>query len=264
MPELTAVNYAVEDGVAVIEINRPERMNTLGGSLKPDLETAFFELARKDQSVRAVILTAVGERAFCAGADIKERDGREISTFDYFVSQEYTHDLFRRIETFERPVICAINGVALGGGLELAMCADIRIAADHARLGLTEVRLGAIPAAGGTQRLTRLVGESLAKEMVLTSAMLSAEEARAVRLVSKVVPQAGLRAAAMAMARTIAQQPPMAVAFAKQTMNAGLQVGLDQGLIYERYAASILVNSEDRKEGFRAFVEKRPPVYTGR
>ncbi|MEE3101528.1 MAG: enoyl-CoA hydratase-related protein [Pseudomonadota bacterium] len=260
---LDCVNYAVEDGVALIEINRPDRMNTLGGTLKPDLETAFFDYARNDPSVRAVLLTAAGERAFCAGADIKERDGRVISTFDYFVSQEYTHDLFRRIETFERPVIAAINGVALGGGLEIAMCADIRYAADHAKMGLTEVRLGAIPAAGGTQRLTRLIGESRAKELVYTSTMLDAAEALRLGLVSKVVPMADLRAEAMALAKKIAAQPPLAVAFAKQTMNAGMQVGIDAGLIYERYAASILVNSEDRKEGFRAFVEKRPPVFKG-
>lgn len=260
---LDCVNYSVEDGVAIIEINRPDRMNTLGATLKPDLEAAFFDYARHDDAVRAVVLTAVGDKAFCAGADIKERAGREITTFNYFVAQEYTHDLFRRIETFERPVIAAINGVALGGGLEIAMCADIRYAADHARMGLTEVRLGALPAAGGTQRLTRLVGESRAKEMVYTSAMLDAAEALRLGLVSKVVPLADLRPAALELAKRIAAQPPLAVAFAKQTMNAGMQVGIEAGLIYERYAASILVNSEDRKEGFRAFVEKRPPVFKG-
>ena len=260
---LESLNYAVNDAVALIEINRPDRMNTLGGTLKQDLETAFFELARKDPSVRAVVLTAVGDRAFCAGADIKERNGRTVTPFDYFVTQEYTHTLFRRIETFERPVICAINGVALGGGLELALCADIRIAADHASLGLTEVRLGAIPAAGGTQRLTRLVGESIAKEMVFTSAMLSADEALAIRLVNRVTPATDLRAAALDLAARIAQQPPLAVSFAKQVMNGGLQVGVDEGLIYERYASTILVNSEDRNEGFRAFAEKRKPVFRG-
>lgn len=260
---LETVNYSVENGVAVIEINRPARMNTLGGSLKQDLEAAFFSHARSDPAVRAVVLTATGDRAFCAGADIKERATRDTSTFDYFVTQEYTHTLFRRIENFERPVICAINGVALGGGLELAMCADIRIAANHARIGLTEVRLGAIPAAGGTQRLTRLVGESVAKEMVFTSAMLSADEAKAIRLINRVTTPEALRETAMELARQIAEQPPLAVAFAKQTMNGGLQVGIDEGLIYERYAAAILANSEDRKEGFLAFTEKRKPVFKG-
>ncbi|MCC5969199.1 MAG: enoyl-CoA hydratase/isomerase family protein [Pararhodobacter sp.] len=263
IPSLETVNYSVDDDVAIIEINRPDRMNTLGGTLKQDLEAAFFTHARADPRVRAVVLTAVGDKAFCAGADIKERATRSASTFDYFVAQEYTHTLFRRIETFERPVICAINGVALGGGLELAMCADIRIAADHARLGLTEVRLGAIPAAGGTQRLTRLVGEGIAKEMVFTSAMLSADEAKAIRLVNRVTTAQTLRDTAMELARQIAGQPPLAVAFAKQTMNSGLQVGIDEGLIYERYAAAILANSEDRKEGFQAFAEKRKPVFRG-
>ena len=160
-------------------------------------------------------------------------------------------------------MICAINGVALGGGLELAMCADIRIAANHARIGLTEVRLGAIPAAGGTQRLTRLVGESIAKEMVFTSSMLSADEAKIIRLVNRVTTLAALRETAIELATKIAEQPPLAVAFAKQTMNGGLQVGIEEGLIYERYAAAILANSEDRKEGFLAFAEKRDPVFRG-
>lgn len=261
--KLDTLNYSREGAIAILEINRPDRMNTLGGSLKQDLETAFFELARKDPDVRAVVLTAVGDRAFCAGADIKERTGRTTTTFDYFVNQEYTHTLFRRIETFERPVICAINGVALGGGLELAMCADIRLAADHAKIGLTEIRLGAIPAAGGTQRLSRLIGEARAKEMLFTSAMLSAEDARSYGLVSRVVPLADLRATAIDLAQKIAQQPPLALAFAKQALGSGLQVGIDEGLIYERYASAILVNSEDRKEGFRAFAEKRKPVFKG-
>lgn len=262
--ELETVLYSVEDGVALIRINRPDRMNTLGGTLKPDLATAFFEFARNDESVRAVVLTGVGDRAFCAGADIKERADRQTTIPDYFVAQEYTHDLFRRIETFERPVIAAINGVALGGGLELALCCDIRIAAAHARLGLTEVKLGAIPAAGGTQRLSRAIGESAAKELIFTSRMLSAEEALGHRLISRVAPSETMLDMAMGLAKEIAQQPPLAVSFSKQVINAGGQVGVDEGLIYERYAAAILVNSEDRKEGFRAFVEKRPPVFRGR
>lgn len=262
--EFETILYSVEDGVATIEINRPDRMNSLGGSLKTDLETAFFRNARQDPEVRAVLLTAVGDKAFCAGADIKERAKDTPDPHAYFISQKYTHDLFRAIETFERPVVCAINGVALGGGLELAMCADIRLAADHAKLGLTEVRLGALPAAGGTQRLTRLVGESVAKELVLTARMLTAAEAADLRLVSRVVPKADVRAEATQLAREIAARPPLATAYAKQVMNAGLQVGIDEALVYERFAAALVNNSEDRLEGFRAFVEKRSPVFRGR
>jgi enoyl-CoA hydratase len=263
-PDLETILYSVEDGVAIIRLNRPDRMNTLGGSMKSDLDTAFFTYARGDARVRCVIVTGTGERAFCAGADIKERVTGDPRATEYFVRQQLTHDLFRRIETFERPVIAAINGVALGGGLEIALACDIRIAASHARLGLTEVKLGVIPAAGGTQRLPRVIGESAAKELIFTGRMLNAEEALAYGLVSRVVAQDKLMDEALALAREIAAQPPLAVAFAKQAVNAGLQVGIDAGLNYERYAASMLIDSEDRKEGMTAFVEKRKALFKGR
>jgi enoyl-CoA hydratase len=137
--------YEVVEGVAIIRLNRPDRMNTLGGTMKPDLARAFFELARDDTSVRCVVLTGTGDRAFCAGADIKERAGGTAHPADYYVTQQRTHELFRGIEEFEKPVIAAINGVALGGGLELALCADIRLAAKSARFGLPEIKLGVIP-----------------------------------------------------------------------------------------------------------------------
>jgi enoyl-CoA hydratase len=262
--ELATVLYSVDDGVAIVRLNRPDRMNTLGGSMKEDLEIAFFDYARNDPDVRCVVVTGVGDRAFCAGADIKERAANRPHPAEYFVRQKRTHDLFRRIETFERPVIAAINGVALGGGLEIALSCDIRIAADHARLGLPEVRLGVIPAAGGTQRLPRAIGESAAKELIFTGRMLNAGEAQSLGLVSRVVPQDKLMDETMALAREIAAQPPLAVAFAKQAINAGLQVGIDEGLDYERYAAAMLMDTEDRKEGMTAFVEKRKPVFKGR
>jgi enoyl-CoA hydratase len=129
-PALDTLLYEVRDNVAIVTLNRPDRMNTLGGSMKPDLARAFFEYARADERVRAVLVTGSGERAFCAGADIKERAGNQAAGTDYFVAQKATHDLFRNIEEFEKPVIAAINGVALGGGLEIALCCDIRIAAD--------------------------------------------------------------------------------------------------------------------------------------
>ena len=245
--------------VGVITLDRPDALNALCEDLIDEMAQALDDF-ETDPKIGCILLTG-SEKAFAAGADIKEMQSK--GYMDAYLEDFITRN-WERLTRCRKPVIAAVSAYALGGGCELAMMCDFIICADTAKFGQPEITLGVLPGAGGSQRLTRLVGESLAKEMVLTSAMLSAEEARAVRLVSKVVPQAGLRAAAMAMARTIAQQPPMAVAFAKQTMNAGLQVGLDQGLIYERYAASILVKSEDRKEGFRAFVEKRPPVYTGR
>lgn len=263
-PPLETLLYEVRDNVAIVTLNRPDRMNTLGGSMKPDLARAFFEYARADDRVRAVLVTGAGDRAFCAGADIKERAGNQITGTDYFVAQKATHDLFRNIEEFEKPVIAALNGVALGGGLEIALCCDIRIASDTARVGLPEIKLGVIPAAGGTQRLPRLIGEARAKELILTADLVDAETALRLGIVSRVVPQADLMATALALAQRIAEHPPLAVRFAKRAINRGMQTDLDSGLEYERYAAAMIIDSEDRKEGMRAFVEKRKPVFTGR
>lgn len=263
-PALDTLLYEVHGHVAVITLNRPDRMNTLGGSMKPDLARAFFELARADAQVRAVLVTGSGDRAFCAGADIKERAGSSVPGTEYFVAQKATHDLFRNIEEFEKPVIAAINGVALGGGLEIALCADIRIASDSARFGLPEIKLGVIPAAGGTQRLPRLIGEARAKELILTADIVDAETALRFGIVSRVVPAQQLMPEALALAQRIAEYPPLAVRFAKRAINRGMQTDLDSGLEYERYAAAMIIDSDDRKEGMRAFVEKRKPMFTGR
>ena len=263
-PHLETLLYEVRDNVAIVTLNRPDRMNTLGGSMKPDLARAFFEYARADDRVRAVLVTGAGDRAFCAGADIKERAGNQITGADYFVAQKATHDLFRNIEEFEKPVIAALNGVALGGGLEIALCCDIRIASDSARVGLPEIKLGVIPAAGGTQRLPRLIGEARAKELILTADLVDAETALRLGIVGRVVPHSELMATAFALAQRIAEHPPLAVRFAKRANNRGMQTDLDSGLEYERYAAAMIIDSEDRKEGMRAFVEKRKPVFTGR
>lgn len=263
-PALDTLLYEVRGNVAVVTLNRPDRMNTLGGSMKPDLARAFFEFARADERVRAVLVTGSGERAFCAGADIKERAGNQVSGTEYFVAQKATHDLFRNIEEFEKPVIAAINGVALGGGLEIALCCDIRIAASSARFGLPEIKLGVIPAAGGTQRLPRLIGEGRAKELILTADIVDAETALRYGIVSRLLPPGELMPSALELAQRIAEHPPMAVRFAKRAINRGMQTDLDSGLEYERYAAAMIMDSDDRKEGMRAFVEKRKPVFTGR
>lgn len=263
-PPLETLQYEVRDNVAIVTLNRPDRMNTLGGSMKPDLARAFFEYARADDRVRAVLVTGSGDRAFCAGADIKERAGNQVTGTAYFVAQKATHDLFRNIEEFEKPVIAAINGVALGGGLEIALCCDIRIASETARFGLPEIKLGVIPAAGGTQRLPRLIGEARAKELILTADLVDAETALRYGIVSRVLRQADLMPEAFALAQRIAEHPPLAVRFAKRAINRGMQTDLDSGLEYERYAAAMIIDSEDRKEGMRAFVEKRKPVFTGR
>lgn len=255
--------YEVRDSVALVTLNRPDRMNSIGGSMKEDLRRAFLELARQDASVRVVVITGAGDKAFCAGADIKERAGSSVPLPEYHLRQKATHELFRAIETFEKPVIAAINGVALGGGLEIALCADVRLAASHARLGLPEARIGALPAAGGTQRLPRLVGPGWAKQLMLTCDHISAEQALRIGLVNEVTAPEALLPAALAMAGRMAANAPLSLRFIKHAIDTGMQVGIEAGLEYERYAAAIVVSSEDRREGMRAFVEKRKPVFRG-
>ena len=256
--------YEVRDRVAIISINRPERMNSIGASMKEDLQKAFLQQARLDDDVRVIIFTGVGDRAFCAGADIKERAGRVMSQPEYHMQQKFTHDLLRAIETIEKPVIAAINGVALGGGLELALCADVRIAASHAKMGLPEAKLGVLPAAGGTQRLPRLVGPGWAMQLMLTAEHIDAEKALRIGLVTEVVQKEDLMPRAMELARQMVSNAPLSLRYIKQAVDLGLQTGIEAGLEYERFAAAMAVSSEDRKEGMRAFVEKRAPKFVGR
>lgn len=218
---------------------------------------------RSGGSTRVVILTGSGDKSFCVGADIKERAGRSPSTTTTFSDLRDTLDLFRTIEEFDIPVIAAINGFAMGGGLELALCADIRIAARHATLGLPELKLGALPAAGGTQRLARLIGVGRTKEFLFTGEPVSADSAHAMGLVNHVVDGTSLIDFSVQMAKKISKMAPLAVRFAKRAVHMGSQVGLEAGLEYERYAASILMDTADRKEGMQAFVDKRDPRFTG-
>jgi enoyl-CoA hydratase len=264
MSSYETLTYDVRDHVALVTLNRPERMNTLGGPMKEDLRHALLERARHDAEVRAIVLTGAGERAFCAGADIKERVAQDLPLPEFHLRQRATHELFRAIETLEKPVIAAINGVALGGGLELALCADVRLCAPHVKLGLPEAKIGALPAAGGTQRLPRLVGAGWAKLMMLSCDPIDAEQALRIGLVTQVVPAAELMPTALALAARIAANAPLSLRFIKHAVDRGLQVGIEAGLEYERYAAAIVVSSEDRREGMQAFVDKRQPRFKGR
>lgn len=262
-PDYETLRYEQRGAIALITLNRPERMNTLGGPMKDELRHAFLERARSDAAVRVVVLTGQGERAFCAGADIKERVGVNLTLPEFHLRQLATHELFRAIESFEKPVIAAINGVALGGGLELALCADVRLCAPHARLGLPEARIGALPAAGGTQRLPRVVGLAWAKQLMLTCDHIDAELALRIGLVTQVVPAAELLDSALAMAERMAANAPLSLRYIKQAIDLGQQVGIEAGLEYERFAAAIVVSSEDRREGMQAFVDKRAPNFKG-
>lgn len=263
-PTFETIDYQCDAGIAIVTLNRPAALNALSFRMMEELARVFFEVVRGDDAAKVVILTGAGTRSFCAGADIKERAAARPTGVQTFEALRSTVELFNGIESFERPVIAAINGYAMGGGMELALCCDLRLAVPDARLGLPEVRLGALPAAGGTQRLARLIGEARAKEMLFTSEPIDADTALRAGLVNRVVPADELMRSARSLAQRIAAQPPLAVRFAKRAVHMGLQGGMEAGLEFERYAASMLMDTEDRLEGMRAFVEKRDPVFKGR
>ncbi len=246
-----------EPGIALVRINRPEARNALNGAVREQLGAHFTALAA-DETVRCVILTG-SDTAFAAGADIKamaEADGAEMM-------RRASHRHFEPIRTFPKPLIAAVNGWALGGGCELAMHADIIIAGESARFGQPEVRVGILPGGGGTQRLTRAVGKFKAMKMMLTGEPVSAQEAEAMGLASEVVADAEVLSRALNIARTIALLPPLALAQIKALVLAGTDMPLESGLMLERQAFYLMFDTQDQKEGMRAFIEKRAPVFRG-
>lgn len=256
--------YEKEEGIGVVTLNRPESLNALNRKLMQELGAVLDEI-EGDEEVKVVILTG-GLKAFSAGADIKERasSGKPVSQTQVYFYQQKAHRFFNRIEDFEKPTIAAVSGIAVGGGCELSLVCDLRIASETARFGLPEVKLGVIPAAGGTQRLPRIIGITKAKELLYTGDFIDANESYRLGLVNKVVPADKLMEEAKAMAKKLANNPPLPVKFAKRCVNAGMQLNLASALDYEAHCAALLVMSEDRIEGFKAFAEKRKPVYKGR
>lgn len=251
-----------DDKIAIVTINRPKVLNALNGATVCELDDIFVELAA-DPEVGAVLLTGAGEKAFVAGADISE--------FNELVSAreaaEYAlrgQAVLSRIESLPKPVIAAINGFALGGGCELAMACDIRLAADTARLGQPEINLGIIPGYGGTQRLARLVGRGRAKLLCMLGDPIDAAEALRIGLVDRVVPAADLMDEAKQLARRLAGKAPVALALIKRAINVGLEGSLAEGLAYEAAQFGLAFDTEDRLEGVNAFQEKRKPVWQGR
>ena len=250
-----------EGAVALVTINRPAVLNALNAQTLDDLRRAVLEV-RRDEEVRAVIITGAGEKAFVAGADISElarqhpASGRDMATRGQHV--------FDLLEHMGKPVIAAINGFALGGGCELAMACTFRIAADTARLGQPEVNLGIIPGYAGTQRLARLVGRDRAMELVLTGRHVTAADALAMGLVTRVVPAATLMDEAMALATELASKPPLAVRYAMDAINRGVDMPFAQGCAYEATLFGLATATEDMREGTRAFLEKRKPTFVGR
>lgn len=251
----------IKDHVATLTLNRPEAMNSFNVALVRALGDRMTEL-RFDKSVRAVIVTGSGDKAFSAGADLKERAAmtpEQVKAFIFNIRR-----LMDDVEHFSRPVIAAVNGVALGGGTELALASDIRLASETATMGLTETRLAIIPGAGGTQRLPRLVGKGIAKELIFTGRRINAQEALRIGLVNAVYPPSELLAAARRLADEIGQSGPIAVEQAKYAINRGLETDMQTGLAIESNAYWLCIPTEDRLEGLAAFREKRKPVYKGK
>lgn len=250
-----------DHGIALITVNRPEKLNALSGALVAELRDAFERVAR-DTSLGAAILTGSGEKAFVAGADIKE-----LAVLSAFEAREYAlrgQQAFRLLETLPKPTVAAINGFALGGGLELAMSCSVRFASDNAKLGQPEVKLGIIPGYGGTQRLPRLVGRGRALELMLSGEPITAADAYRIGLVNAVVPQTELLSYSRAWLQKVLANGPLAVGLVLESVDVGLDMGLDAGLRFEAAAFGVSAATEDRREGTRAFLEKRSPAFAGK
>ncbi|OGK99877.1 MAG: hypothetical protein A3E31_01490 [Candidatus Rokubacteria bacterium RIFCSPHIGHO2_12_FULL_73_22] len=254
------IRYAAADGVATVTLDRPDVLNAMNEPMRRELTECFTRLA-VDDAVRVVVLAGAGERAFSAGADIREFVQPPVPV--RFREERKRVDFRAVMDRCPQPMIAAIRGYALGGGLELALACDIRIAAEDAQLGLTEISLAIIPGGGGTQRLPRLVGRGKALEMILTGARIGAPEALRIGLVERVVPPGEVLAAAQELARALAARAPVALRYAKEAVVKGLELPLAEGLRLENDLATLLRTTEDRLEGARAFLEKREPRFTG-
>jgi len=260
---MTDSNVLLEknEGIALITINRPKALNALNTETLNELQAAVTD-AEGDDAVKVIIITGAGEKAFVAGADIAQM--RELPVLEGRKMTLMGQKVFGLIEDLNKPVIAAINGFALGGGCELAMACDIRIASANAKFGQPEVNLGIIPGFGGTQRLARLIGKGRAKYYIFTGYMMTAQEAFALGLVDKVVDPGGLLAACKEIAATIMSKAPVAVMMAKKAINHGLDMDLASGVAYEAEAYTTTFASADRVEGMTAFVEKRAAKFNGK
>lgn len=261
----TAISYQyllcnVENRVAIVTLNRPP-VNALNSQVFVELSQIFTEL-EANEDVHVIVLTGYGEKAFVAGADINEMANANIVTV--MKNNKISKEVFTQVENSTKPVIAAINGLALGGGLELALACDIRISSDKAKFSFPETGLGIIPGGGGTQRLQKIVGLSVAKELIYFGDMIDADKALDLHILNKVVPADELLTAAKDWAEKLASKPPIAVQMAKLALNTGSNTDVETGLIVESTCFNTTFATEDAKEGLHAFVEKRKPVYIGR
>jgi enoyl-CoA hydratase len=259
--EFKHIIYEKSEGIATITLNRPEALNAFSKEVVEEIMRALEDV-KNDENVRVVVVTGAGEKAFSAGADIKAMagmtalKGRELSLMG--------EELCLAFENLEKPVIAALNGYALGGGLEVAMSCDLRIASENARMGQTEVNIGLIPGWGGTQRLTRLVGKTKAKELIFTGKMIDAKTAEQLGIVNMVVPPDKFKETVRQFALDLASKAPVAVRVAKVLINKGADIALDSALALEREGFGVVASTEDLKEGVSAFTEKRKPVFKGK
>ncbi|HHW57471.1 MAG TPA: short-chain-enoyl-CoA hydratase [Clostridia bacterium] len=259
--EFKNVKMELKEGTALITIDRPKFLNALNRETLKELDQILEEV-KANEEAKAVIITGAGEKAFVAGADISEmKDMKPLEAKEF---GEFGQKVFRKIELMKKPVIAAVNGYALGGGCELAMACDIRIASHNAKFGQPEVGLGIIPGFGGTQRLPRIVGISKAKELIYTGDMIDAEEALRIGLVSKVVEQNKLLEETYKIAKKIMTKGMIAISLAKEAINASIDTVIDTGMSYEAKAFAVCFATEDQKEGMAAFLEKRAPKFVGK
>lgn len=255
--EFIILNREIQTHVAHIRLNRPRELNALNAQLMAELTEALQDLD-KDENVRVAIISG-DERVFAAGADIKQMAAK--TPMEMYGSDQFRY--WEIIKKFKKPLVAAVSGFALGGGCELAMLCDLIIASETARFGQPEIRIGVMPGAGGTQRLTRAVGKALAMEMVLTGSMVTAEEALRSGLINRVVPVELYLEEAVKLAKLIAEMPPLAVKMAKEAVLKAFDTGLEEGLQFERKNFYLLFASQDQKEGMQAFIEKRKPQFRG-
>lgn len=259
--DLHNVLVEIVDGIGVVTINRPQVLNALNSEVVEALESALHDVER-NSAVRVVVITGAGEKAFVAGGDI-----REMAAMDPAAARAFSqrgHRLITFMEQMKKPIIAAVNGYALGGGLELALACDFIYASETAKLGLTEVTLGVIPGFGGTQNLPRLIGPNRAKELIFSGTQLTAQQAREWGIVNEVTRADELTTRVMELARAIARNGMLAVSVAKEAVVNGLNMTKENGLRLESAVFGLLFDSEDQKEGMRAFVEKRPAAFKGK
>ena len=256
-----SISVRKEEAVGWMTLNRPHRLNTLTAEMIEEMHSALNDF-EADKEIRCIVITGAGEKAFSAGADVTAFTGLTPSTAAEAAAKGQA--LFTRLERIGKPVIACINGYALGGGLEMASACDFRLASENAELGQPEANLGLIPGWGGTQRLVRLVGLAKAKELIMLAGRISAEEAARIGLVNKVVPRDKLQEETTALAKKLADGPPVALKLAKEALNLGTQVPLDIGLKLEAEAFGIVLSTKDVMEGVSAFMSKRKPEFKGK